>query len=356
MLIAITVNHLDTELRVLTDHVFGFVSTAEGFVFLSGLVAGLVYTRRAARQSEGELRQHAWQRAREIYTFHLCSFAIVFAGLLLLTSFTEVVSATSPALFFDEPATALFLGSLLLYQPGLLDILPMYCGFMIVLPTVLAGLRTRRWGWLAATSLGLWLLAQVGLRESIQEWLAVFGPVNLGAFDVLAWQILFIGGVFLGHYWAVSPRPILSFRPAMLGLCLAVAVPLWMLKNEYFSTGILPTGLLWAWADKSRLAPLRLLNFVVIAYLIAAVGAYRPRLFIIRPLVFLGQHSLPVFACEASICLFLLTQPQLATTFAGRTMTALGMVVVLFVIAWVHDLLTTRQRVVQPAVLSVPVT
>jgi hypothetical protein len=59
MLVAIAINHLDTELRVFTDYVFGFVSTAEGFVFLSGLVAGLVYTRRAAKQSPGELRLHA---------------------------------------------------------------------------------------------------------------------------------------------------------------------------------------------------------------------------------------------------------------------------------------------------------
>ena len=76
MLVAIAVNHLNTELRVFTDYPFGFVSTAEGFVFLSGLVAGLVYARRSATRSQAELRQKARHRAGEIYFSHLACFAI----------------------------------------------------------------------------------------------------------------------------------------------------------------------------------------------------------------------------------------------------------------------------------------
>ena len=49
MLLGMAVNHIASRLQILTDHPFGYTSTAEGFVFLSGLVAGLVYTRRRQR-------------------------------------------------------------------------------------------------------------------------------------------------------------------------------------------------------------------------------------------------------------------------------------------------------------------
>src|SRR5664280_963557 len=232
MLVAIAINHLDTELRVFTDYVFGFVSTAEGFVFLSGLVAGLVYTRRSASLSPAELGQKARRRAGEIYFCHLAAFVTIFLGLHLLALFIHAEPYASPALFFQQPIAALLLGSSLLLQPGLLDILPMYCGFMLVLPLMLAALRKGHWGRLLALSGGLWLLAQFGLRDDLERWLQTFLPVNLGAFDLLAWQFLFVAGVFLGFHWAKSPKPLFSFRPAMLVFCLLVAAPLWFLINS----------------------------------------------------------------------------------------------------------------------------
>src|SRR5512135_878177 len=94
MLVAITLNHLDTELRVFSDYVFGFVSTAEGFVFLSGLVAGLVYTRRAERCTAEELQRHARRRAGQIYGAHAASYLIAFVGLLLLALLSNTISTT----------------------------------------------------------------------------------------------------------------------------------------------------------------------------------------------------------------------------------------------------------------------
>ncbi|MFA5057532.1 MAG: OpgC domain-containing protein [Opitutaceae bacterium] len=345
MLVAMAINHLDTELRVLTDYAFGFVSTAEGFVFLSGLVAGLVYTRRAADNPKEVWRDRARRRAREIYLCHLGGFMVAFIGLQLLALLTGTISPAAPALFFQHPVTAVLLGASLLYQPGLFDILPMYCGFMLALPAVLAGLRARRWGWVFAVSGGLWLLAQAGLRDHLQAGLERFLPVNLGVFDVLAWQLLFVLGAFFGYHWAKGSRPLLSFRPAMLLLCLLVAVPLWLLlKYQHLPWPGVTMDLVWAWADKIQLAPLRLLNFIVVAYLIAAVAVRRPRLLAFRPLVLLGRHSLAVFTVQAVVCAFLLTRPELFATFASRTLTALGLVAVLFATAGVQQQLSTWRR------------
>jgi hypothetical protein len=343
MLMAMAVNHLDTELRIFTDHVFGFVTTAEGFVFLSGLVAGLVYTRQAKYTPAEDVRRHAWHRAGEIYRYHLAGFALALIGLLILQAATNTVSHTSPALFFSHPFEALMLGATLLYQPGLLDILPMYCVFMLLLPQVLRLLDAGKTCWLVAGSLALWLLAQFGLQDALEHRLQALAPVNFGAFDECAWQLFFVMGVVFGHRWAVGGKPLFSFRPAMLVICLAAAIPLWMLKNQYLPLSSLSFDI-WAWTNKSHLAPVRLVNFIIVAYLIAAVAVHRPRFFMLRPIAFLGRHSLPVFAFEAFVTLFLLTQPLLFSTFERRTAVALGMVALLFLPAWVHARFQSRRR------------
>lgn len=343
LLVAMAVNHLDTELRVLTDYPFGFVSSAEGFVFLSGLVAGLVYTRRMTTLSPPELRQKAWHRAGQIYLAHLTSFAIALVGLNLVVLGKIPGTFAAPPAFCEHPVRSLLLGASLLYQPGLLDILPMYCGFMLALPLMLGALRKGHWGRLLALSGSLWLLSQLGLRDQAARWLQTFLPVNLGAFDILAWQLLFVLGTIFGYYWATASKPLLSFRPAMLALCLFVAVPLWFCIKYHDLPAGLSMNMVWSWADKTHIAPLRLVNFVVLAYLIAAVAVHRPRFLTIRPLAFLGRNSLVVFTAQATICFFVLTQPGLFATFASRTMTAVAMVTLLFPAAWLNERIARRR-------------
>jgi len=123
-------------------------------------------------------------------------------------------------------------------------------------------------------------------------------------------------------------------------------VPLWFVLK--YQQAVLPAGLtmdfVWSWADKTHLAPLRLLNFVVLAYLIAAVAIHRPRLVTFRPLAFLGRNSLAVFSCQVTACAFVLTQPFLFHSFAARTLTAVAMVALLFPAAWLNEALAGRRR------------
>lgn len=246
----------------------------------------------------------------------------------------------APPEFYQYPIRSILLGASLLYQPGLLDILPMYCGFMLALPLMLGFLRKGHWGRLLALSAGLWLLSQIGLRDHLERWAQTVLPINLGAFDLLAWQLLFVVGTIFGYYWAKSPKPLLSFRPAMLSFCLLIAVPLWLLLKYQGLPAGLSMGNIWSWANKTHIGPLRLVNFIVLAYLIAAVAVHRPRFLTIRSMAFLGRNSLPVFTAQATICFFALTQPRLFETFASRTMTAVAMVALLFPVAWLNERVT----------------
>ena len=59
---------------------FGFVSSAEGFVFMSALLVSRVYLR-DARQSEGGLCGKLWRRTLKIYGYHLLMLAFrVYGG------------------------------------------------------------------------------------------------------------------------------------------------------------------------------------------------------------------------------------------------------------------------------------
>jgi hypothetical protein len=177
----------------------------------------------------------------------------------------------------------------------------------------------------------------------VERWAQTFLPINLGVFDVLAWQLLFVAGVFFGFQRVKSTKPLFSFRPAMISICLLVAVPLWFVLKYHHTPAGLSMDVIWSWADKKHLAPLRLLNFVTLAYLIAAVGVYRPAFVTFRPLAFLGRNSLIVFTTQATLCIFIVTQPEMSATFTARTVTAIAMVALLFPVAWLSEFLTRRR-------------
>lgn len=73
---AMAINHITSHLQVLTDHPLGYTSSAEGFVFLSGLVAGLVYARRFRRQGPVAVVQAARARPAMLYLGRLALFAV----------------------------------------------------------------------------------------------------------------------------------------------------------------------------------------------------------------------------------------------------------------------------------------
>src|SRR5258708_1523143 len=350
MLVAMAVDHLDTELRVLTDHVFGFVSTAEGFVFLSGLVTGLVYTRSVQTRSSNGPVQRASKRALQIYGCHLLSFGAVFIVLRMITDLLGAVPESAPALFFSRPTEALILGSLSLYQPGLLDILPMYCFSVLLSPIALEILYRWKWITLLGISFAVWIVAQTEVMTYIEHSLQSLAPVNFGSFDILAWQLPFFAGFTFGHLWVERPESSFHFPPSLVLLCFVLTGLGWAFKNDYLSLQQLGISL-WDFADKTRLAPLRLLNFITLTYLIAFINTYRPKFFVSRALAFLGQHSLAVFTFQAIFVSVLLTQPVLSSTFAHRTLTALATVGSLFFFACLHELCinwSTHQKPIEP--------
>jgi len=75
MLVTMTIHHFPSLFCDYTFESLGYVNAVEGFVFLSGLVAGRVYTRYGAVENGVLLWRRALARTGFIYSFHVLTFS-----------------------------------------------------------------------------------------------------------------------------------------------------------------------------------------------------------------------------------------------------------------------------------------
>jgi hypothetical protein len=343
-LVLMTVNHLPTEMRAFTDQTLGIFSAAEGFVFLSGLIAGWVYTRKYRELGREGLWNASANRAKSIYQWHVGSLLAAFLCVQLSERLLGYCSPAVPKLFFGHPLEALGLGISLLYQPGLLDLLPMYCVFVIMLPVVIRNLEAgRRWLVLGVSG-AVWLIMQ--FAPPVDG--APLYPINTGSFNLFAWQFLFVIGVTIGHARISGSQQVVRPSPWVLGLAAVVAV---------YGFGLHHNQLPRLWSDwgfgillnKPALGLFRMADFGCVAYLVAVFAAQFPKAFTWRPLELLGRHSLAVVAAQSVMIMALLQFPAASDTVFARTVTTFVVVAMLFVVAWVHELLVSRRRLLHSA-------
>ncbi len=352
MLVFMAVNHIPTELQVSTNHIFGFVSAAEGFVFMAGLLAGLVYTRKLDQGSFLDMRKAGFQRAFKVYSYHLAAYFLIFAWVLAFTLQTGTPPACSPALMHSSPWLSMLAGPLLVYQPGMLDILPMYCVFMLTMPFLIRRLEQGQRLFVLLGSLSLWALCNV----FIPQHPFILGLVNTGAFDPGAWQLLFVAGLIFGHARARRQVLLPAPRAGLVGLMLVTAAFLYAVRHALLSP---PWSMpvLDALANKNNLAPLRLINFALLALLIHTAITRFPMIMQWRPLAFLGRHSLPVFSAHVVLATMLLGVPSVfSETVTSRWISATILLGGMFAAAALSQTLSTRRDPVPtlPARLSRP--
>ena len=314
MLVLMTFTHLPSRLGSPLGQPFGFVSAAEGFVLLSAVMAGMVYGRMARRDGVEAMEKAFWRRALKVYLCQLALMLFLFTVVAVLGLATGQPAVTNLMSFYlQHPVLALPAAALLIYQPALMDILPMYVLFMLASPWVMAwGLR-RGWGGVMAVSIAFWLLGQFGVEARLHALLVehLGFPVpwrDTGAFSLLAWQFLWVLGLWLGAGRQPSAAPHLRFP----GWAVTLAVLLTLVGMAWrHSLGQAPFGAnveLNLLFDKWQLAPLRLLNLFALIVVVLRFGPWlaqrMPRL---RWLETLGMASLPVFCAHLVVVLLVLS-------------------------------------------------
>jgi hypothetical protein len=334
LLVLIMVNHLPRHpLHRFVSQVFGFVSAAEGFVFMSGLVTGMVYGRTLAKSGRNALRQRALRRARDLYLAHLFLYTFALFGGLW--------RGLSIAPHFSSLWTAWWHGATLIYQPRLFDILPMYCVFLLLVPFVLEQMASGRSLLVWLCSISLWLLAQWGIGGPAHNpsWL------NLGYFNILAWQLLFVAGAYFGYRKTTGqPSPVPASR-LLFSFCVVLVIVLFTVRHQgmllgrtapLFNNDIM----LQEWRSNNH--PFRLINFAAYAYILWYLPRSVDRRFhqssLSRFLRYLGRHSLQVFVWSIflSYIAFSSKQSWHSLSPAWQIFFVVGLALSLLVPAWVH--------------------
>jgi len=269
---------------------FGYISVAEGFVFLSGYVSGLVYTRVRREQGDKAMRRKALVRARDIY---LCYFLAVLLLTLLLKygpdtfidwgSWTKLLAGSLPL--------ALIKAGVLLYQPTFLEILPMYCLFILLTPIILKQLELGNQIAVMIFSVIVWIAAQFGIRTALIRLIPLDIDIAFGVFNSFSWQILFVAGLLCGHKTYVTQGPWLATNLRLAMVAYILAAFFFCLRH-----GLLEIKVNESLVGRSSLGPLRLVNFTCVVFLIARARGVLGQFIAWRGFAFLSQHSLQVFA------------------------------------------------------------
>jgi len=264
LLVVMALNHIPSVLAPLTQQPLGFATAAEGFVFIAGLVVGLVYGGRWERQGPYATTRSLLARAGVIYQAHLACVFGIFAWMVLYASdhATAQLPVASPWIWFQKPWSSWLATLLLVNQPGLLDVLPTYCGLIAITPLVLGELaKGRKWRLLAITI--LWWAATNYFDPPRPT---VIGVINTGAFNFGAWQLLYVIGVMAGHAWLRGTLP--DWRPGRVTVAaLVLAVVFFSACSHHWLTLGLSHDTWFALTNKNNLAPVRLLNVGVLVLL-----------------------------------------------------------------------------------------
>jgi hypothetical protein len=127
--------------------------------------------------------------------------------------------------------------------------------------------------------------------------------VELGPFDILAWQLIWISGLFLGQRFQAG-AVVIQIPRSLRRILVVIVIGFLGWRRGSMCMGLDLSNQMWS-LDKWHLGPLRLINFFAIVWIISRFlkrleGWVVP----LRPLSLIGQQILPVFCCQ--ICLSVL--------------------------------------------------
>ncbi|WP_210527315.1 OpgC domain-containing protein [Rubellimicrobium arenae] len=147
----------------ISHHDISLADASNGFVFLSGLMAGFIYTGRMIRVGTDGMTRIVLTRVRTLYLYH----ATLIFVLLLMSGIALGLSLEVRQLhpFMSDPLRSKLVALSLSADLSYMDILPMYMMFLAGTPLVLRLFRRGYVVQVMVASILLWLLAQTGLSE-----------------------------------------------------------------------------------------------------------------------------------------------------------------------------------------------
>jgi hypothetical protein len=347
-LVLMTLAHLPQHpLQRFFSYTFGYASAPDGFVFLSGMVSTWVYLRVRNQHGQRALEARVLRRTRDVYLVHI---------LLLSATIAAAVLLNHASFQAEHPVQTFLSGSLLLYQPTFSDILPMYCVFLLFTPLVLDQMMKGRAWLVGVTSAALWLAAQWGIGDAshLVPW------INLGTFNILAWQAYFVAGQYLGYRRLTAGEGAVPKSRVLLAVCILLSLLFFLDRHREFIFGVMP---LLRFSNGPSQNPARFLDAACLGYVIwwlpRTIDRKLMRLRLFNFFNLLGKHSLQVFAVSLFVtgALSKVSHNWMGLPGAARVVLALLVVLGLVIPAWLHEMYREHRRerrargVTPPAIL-----
>ena len=345
LLVVMAADHFGEPIIEHLYEVAGYVTAAAGFVFLSGVLVALVHGRRLAPGMRVDSAR-LYHRAGVIYACHLATVLVVLA-VGLVADRADQGWRSHAVEMQAEPLRGLLSAMLMVYQPPMLDILPLYVLMLLVSPLALNRMARGQGGIVQVLSISaaLWLLAQTGIGRHFGALLPDALLFRAGGFDYLAWQFIFMLGLAFGFARAHARLPRNPFHPLPVALCLAIVAGLWLLRHGHLTH---PWLTLHDNHIRDTMAWLRLINVLSLIYLTCWLVHHLrnapPAVHTLlhwpgRWLSLLGRHSLQVFTWHLALLYLLI--PLRWHYLAGHD-TRLWIALALFlasltVPAWAHQ-------------------
>jgi hypothetical protein len=301
-LVWMTLTHLPTRFSDFVNQPIGFVTSAEGFVFISALLVGRLYIRDLITDESG-VRKRLWKRSLKIYGYHLLMLALAFTVAASLAVHLHKTAITNLLNFYlAHPLVAIVGSVLLLYCPPLLDILPMYVTFLFFTPIVLSAAVRFGWRWILAASGTVWLMAQFGLRDVVHDQIVHITHLNIplqesGAFNLFAWQMVWTVGLWIGARSALK-RSVFERVPGGLAAASCAACAFFIGVRHGWLGPHLTQEALGFQLDKWQIGWLRVVNLVTFSIVIYWLRRYLLKVVAIEPFLTLGKASLRVFCAH----------------------------------------------------------
>jgi hypothetical protein len=311
-----------------------FVSAAEGFFFLSGLLVGMVYRRRLSLGMKFIFKK-MWTRAAELYV----------GSVILTLLYAFIVARTNHFYIKDGLPNPVDWPNIigrtlsLRFEYGWADFLGRFAILMLIAPLVFYLIAKGRWRLVLIAIIAGWLFRQQNFT--------------------LAWQIIFNGGILIGFYWdelnvkwkSLSRRTKMYIKRSVITVTVIsftlsyATVYILSELNTFLSSS--PQWLkhftlswnnfnqhIWIYADKWTMGPVRLILFFVWAAVVYAWVARREETINSRTkgiLLLVGQNSLFVYIFHSVIVLvFKFFIPAKTNPLQNFTITTLALLILIF--------------------------
>lgn len=163
-----------------------YVSTAEGFFVVSGIVLGMVRGAKLIGQPFSTALKLLWKRAFQLYLASIIlTFLFTLVGQLFLNN-----EGLKYGIYTDWSNwwELIFKTLTLQYTYGWADFLRLYALFIFFAPLALWLLRKGYWYILGLLSIGIWALYPIFEYDTALA-------------QVFSWQLIFFGGFIIGFYW-----------------------------------------------------------------------------------------------------------------------------------------------------------